>query len=130
MPSGDRQRDEHHPLRRIVGELVGPTRARHERLLVRSATEIQPRAFSDQKFEPTRELSGEAVLLVDDTWTTGASAQSAAAALKLAGAGTVAAVVIGRHVNREWHENDRRLRELAQPFDWNRCALCEGDLAV
>ena len=130
VPSGDRQRDEHHPLRRIVAELVGPTRARYERLLVRSATEIQPRAFSDQKFEPTRQLHGQAVLLVDDTWTTGASAQSAAAALKLAGAETVAAVVIGRHLNREWHENDRRLRGLAQPFDWNRCALCERDLAV
>jgi predicted amidophosphoribosyltransferase len=130
VPSGDRQRDEHHPLRRIVGELVGPTRGRYDRLLARSATEHPPRAFSDQKFEPTRPLHGQAVLLVDDTWTTGASAQSAAAALKLAGAETVAAVVIGRHVNREWHENDQRLRGLAQPFDWNRCPLCERDLAV
>jgi predicted amidophosphoribosyltransferase len=130
VPSGDRERDGHHPLRRIVGELVGPTTGRYERLLVRSETELQPRAFSHQKFRPTRELDGHAVLLVDDTWTTGASAQSAAAALKLAGAESVAAVVIGRHLNREWHENDRRLRGLAQPFDWNRCALCERNLAV
>lgn len=130
VPSGDRQRDEAHPLRRIVGELVGPTRRRYDRLLVRSETEIQPRAFSHEKFEATRQLHGQAVMLIDDTWTTGASAQSAAAALKLAGAGTVGAVVIGRHLNREWHENDRRLRGLAQPFDWNRCALCERDLAV
>jgi hypothetical protein len=35
----------------------------------------------------------------------------------------VAAVVIGRHVNRNWHENDRRLRALPR-FDWGRCALC------
>ena len=66
------------------------------------------------------------MLLIDDTWTTGASAQSAAAALKAAGAGPVAAVVIGRHLNREWHENDRRLRGITRPFDWSRCALC-GD---
>jgi orotate phosphoribosyltransferase len=64
------------------------------------------------------------VLLIDDTWTTGANAQSAAAALKDAGAGPVAAVVIGRHLNRDWHENDRRLRALTTPFDWGHCVLC------
>ena len=40
------------------------------------------------------------VLLVDDTWTTGASAQSAAMALRRAGARSVVTVVIGRHVGR------------------------------
>jgi adenine/guanine phosphoribosyltransferase-like PRPP-binding protein len=39
------------------------------------------------------------VLLLDDTWVSGASAQSAAAALRLAGASHVAAVILGRHVN-------------------------------
>jgi hypothetical protein len=33
--------------------------------------------------------------------------------------------VIGRHVNREWGDNDRHLRALEeQPFEWERCALC------
>ncbi len=41
---------------------------------------------------------GADVLLLDDTWTTGASAQSACAALRLAGARSVAIVVVGRHV--------------------------------
>ncbi len=62
------------------------------------------------------------MLLIDDTWTTGTNAQSAAAALA-AGAGPIAAVVIGRHLNREWRQNDRRLRGLARPFDWSRCAV-------
>jgi orotate phosphoribosyltransferase len=70
------------------------------------------------------------VLLIDDTWTTGANAQSAAATLKAAGSGPVAAVVIGRHLNREWHENDRRLRGIGTPFDWSRCALCASDMAA
>jgi hypothetical protein len=39
------------------------------------------------------------VLVVDDTWVSGGSAQSTAAALKLAGAHRVAVVVLGRHVN-------------------------------
>ena len=124
VPSGERDRDEHHQLRRIVAKIVGPTRDRHERLLRRSATDIPPREFYPDKFDATRQLDGEPILLIDDTWTTGASAQSASAALKQAGAGPVAAVVIGRHLNRTWHENDRRLRGITSPFDWSQCALC------
>jgi hypothetical protein len=41
------------------------------------------------------------ILVVDDTWVSGGSAQSTAAALKLAGARRVAIVVLGRHVNPE-----------------------------
>jgi predicted amidophosphoribosyltransferase len=124
VPSSDRARDRQHPLRRLVSEMVAPTRTRHERLLERSEADVQPRTFDPAKFMPTRRLRGEPVLLVDDMWTTGASARSAAVALKAAGAGPVAAVVIGRHVNREWQENDRRLRALPRPFDWTCCALC------
>ncbi len=124
VPSSDQGRDERHPLRYIVGSLVGPTRERHARLLVRSETDVPSRTFSEHKFTATDRLSGQAVLLIDDTWTTGSSAQSAAAALKHAGAGPVAAVIIGRHLNREWHENDRRLRGIGQPFDWAQCAFC------
>jgi predicted amidophosphoribosyltransferase len=126
IPSGDAHRDERHPLRQIVAELVAPTRDRHERLLRRSDHEAMPRRFDPAKFEPTRRLSGESILLIDDTWTTGASAQSAAAALRAAGSGPLGVVVIGRHLNRHWHENDRRLRGIARPFVWNRCALCEN----
>ncbi len=129
VPSGDRARDELHPLRWIVGDLVAPTRTRHERLLRRSDVEAQPRAFSPGRFVATRPLQGSSVLLIDDTWTTGASAQSAAATLRAAGAGPIAAVVIGRHLNREWHENDRRIRGIARPFDWSTCGLCAAPTA-
>jgi hypothetical protein len=44
-------------------------------------------------------VAGADVLLVDDTWVSGASAQSAAAALKAAGVRRVALVVLGRHVD-------------------------------
>ncbi len=124
VPSGDAERDEQHPLRSIVGEIVGPTRARHARLLRRSSAEVTAREFDPARFEPVAELSDASVLLIDDTWTTGANAQSAAATLKRAGADKVAAVVLGRHLNREWHENDRRLRGITRPFDWGSCALC------
>jgi predicted amidophosphoribosyltransferase len=131
VPSGNRARDEHHPLRHIVGELVGPTRERHQPLLRRTHEELPARVFNHYKFEPTGPLTEQtAVLLIDDTWTTGTSAQSAAAALKAAGAGPVGAVVIGRHLNREWHQNDRRLRGISQPFDWSTCPLCADPIAA
>lgn len=123
VPSSTRERDRSHPLHRMVGELTGPTRDRHERLLRRSTATVGPRRLSACKFEAVRDLSGATVLLIDDTWTTGANARSAAAALKAAGARVVAAVVIGRHLNRDYLDNDRRLRALLSPFDWDSCAL-------
>jgi hypoxanthine phosphoribosyltransferase len=90
----------------------------------RTELELPLREFNPRKFAAIESLNGESVLLIDDTWTTGASAQSAAAALKQAGAGKVGAVVIGRHVNRDWGENDRRLRAIPRPFAWERCVLC------
>ena len=116
---------ERHPMGHIVGQLVGPTRKRYKPLLVRTNAEVAARAFSPEKYRVLAPLSGEPVLLIDDTWTTGANAHSAAAALRAAGAGPVSAVVIGRHVNRDWHQNDRRLRALER-FDWAKCALCAG----
>jgi hypothetical protein len=130
VPSLDRGRDEHHPLRWVVSELVGPTRDRHRRLLRRSDLEVAPRTFRAEKFVVETSLHGESVLLIDDTWTTGSNAQSAAAALKGAGAGPVATFVIGRHVNRDWRSNDSKLSRLETPFDWGHCALCAASRAV
>jgi predicted amidophosphoribosyltransferase len=123
VPSGSRDREEHHPLPRMLAALITPTRDRYEPLLTRATTIVSPRAFSPTKFSAVRDVRGQAVLLVDDTWTTGASARSAAASLKGAGAGTVAALVIGRHVRRDWADNDRHLSRLTRPFDWRRCVL-------
>jgi hypothetical protein len=126
VPSSERGREEMHPLHRLVADCVVPVRDRYERLLERSVAVAIPHRFTPDKYEARRQLADRSVLLIDDTWTTGANAQSAAAALKAAGAGTVAAVVIGRHVNRGWRHNDGQLRSLAQPFDWQRCALCDA----
>lgn len=124
VPSGTAARTPPHPLEEIVSRLIQPTRERYARLLRRTAHPVPLHSFSPDRFAATEALHGEPVLLIDDTWTTGANAQSAAATLKKAGSGPVAVVVIGRHLNRDWGENDRRLRELPTPFDWSRCARC------
>jgi predicted amidophosphoribosyltransferase len=123
VPSSSRERDRRHPLPRIVGELVRPARERYARLLSRSTADVPERSVDAAKYAVERPLRGESVLLIDDTWTTGANAESAAGALREAGAGLVAAVVIGRHVKHGWRQNERRLRELTRPFDWSSCAL-------
>jgi hypothetical protein len=51
------------------------------------------------RYTAERTGRGASVLLLDDTWVSGASAQSAAAALKRAGARRVAVVVLGRHLD-------------------------------
>jgi predicted amidophosphoribosyltransferase len=123
VPSSDRERDAHHPLRRVVGQLAEPVRDRYHRLLRRSAAVSRPREFDLARFEICDAVDGDSVLLIDDTWTTGANAQSAAATLTAAGATAVAAVVIGRYLNEDWRDNRTRLLTLPRPFRWEPCAL-------
>ena len=125
VPSSDSVRDERHPLRMIVGQIVEPTRDRHERLLLRSAVAVEERGWDPRRFMPVRALASESVLLIDDTWTTGARAQTAAAALLAAGASMVAALVIGRFINPGFADNAARLAAMPRTFSWETCALHE-----
>src|SRR6266568_430069 len=59
----------------------------------------QGRDPNADRYQAERNAAGASVLLLDDSWVSGASAQSAAAALKRAGARHVAVVVLGRHVD-------------------------------
>ena len=68
--------------------------------------------------------AGAQVVLLDDTWTTGASAQSACAALRLAGARSVAVIVLGRHVSAPVPGGGAVVRGLAaMPFRPWLCAV-------
>ena len=65
-------------------------------------------------------VTGADVLVVDDSWVSGGSAQSAAVALKLAGARRVAIIVIGRHVNPDDPRSAGFVAELRQPGSRHR----------
>jgi hypothetical protein len=84
-----------HPLERLAAPYLTLSRAR-----LALARPDDPAAHDPDpsRFRAER-LAGASVLLLDDTWTTGASAVSAAAALRLAGARSVALVVLGRHLD-------------------------------
>jgi len=83
-----------HPLLGLVSPYLRLPRAR---LDIRPGT--QGRELNVNRFRTDQSAVGGRVLLIDDSWVSGASAQSAAAALKLAGARHVAIVVLGRHVD-------------------------------
>ena len=84
----------------------------------------QGRGLDLDRFRADRIPVGASVLLLDDTWVSGASAQSAAAALKQAGARHVAVIVLGRHVNPDDPGAARLLAGLAPArYDPSACAV-------
>lgn len=116
-----------HPLETAVTR-VGALAKLHQPLLVRGPVHADHNVADDGVFTVRRRLSGERVLLVDDTFTTGARLQSAGSALRRSGASAVAGVVVGRVIDPEWNENCRRIWERARatPFSFAECCLCRS----
>lgn len=126
VPSSQ-EREGEHPLERVV-RMARALTDEYEALLEPGPGEIGHNRARDDGYTVTRDVEGEHVLLVDDTFTSGARVQSAASALQLAGATVAAAVPIGRVINPEWNEaaqtlwGDARARE----FDFDTCCLEPG----
>jgi len=123
---GTRQRDGEHPLASIVATIVGHTRGRFEPLLtLRPDAMAKAHSLVADRYRPTRALRNDpGVLLVDDTWTTGGNAQSAAIALHEAGAAKVAIVVLGRHFDRSFGRSEEYYQQAKyRKFTWDTCCL-------
>lgn len=126
VPSRIRRDDDARPRLRGIVAVAGPTAARYERALVPTDRPGEAHRWAPERYRAARGMAGADVLLIDDTWASGASAQAAAHALKRAGARRVVLVVLGRHVNPRHADHAGRLRALA-PFDWAGCAVCAGE---
>lgn len=115
------RRAEAQPLERAIG-LAPWLRRRYVRTL-RTRAAPEHNAASDRAFAAARAVSGMDLLLLDDTFTTGASIHSAASALRLAGGRIVGVVVVGRVLNPDAHPGEARLWEAARsrPFDLHVC---------
>ena len=113
-----------HPLERVINLIPG-VRDEYEAVLRPGPARADHNAASDDAFEVTSEVAGRAVLIVDDTFTSGARAQSAASALQLAGAPLVAMVPIGRYIRPEYNAEAQELWDDARaiPFSFGRCCL-------
>lgn len=113
-----------HPLVSMLGTRVGRTRPRLATPLAATDTQPDERVVTPERFRCATDLTGRRVLLIDDTWTTGARIQSASICLKQAGATQVAALVLGRWLRSEYRPARAFLDQAKeQPFDWSRCCL-------
>ncbi|MGE5290203.1 MAG: hypothetical protein ACM3ML_24055 [Micromonosporaceae bacterium] len=90
-----------HPLEMLAAPVLSLPWAHLAVCSAQEPPDPDDRDLSLRRYIVRGRLPGARVLLLDDTWTTGAHAQSAAAALKLAGAARVAVVVLGRHLGAE-----------------------------
>jgi len=77
------------------------------------------RVISADKFiiEPAGSVIGQHVLVLDDVWTTGSNAQSAALSLRRAGATAVSVLVIGRWLSAGKGLNARFIEDLGGGYD-------------
>jgi hypothetical protein len=117
-----RDRPGSHPLE----EVVTMTMFRRElaRLLTPTGALIDHNQPNPAAFTASAQANRRAVLLVDNTFTTGARVQSAAAALRTAGARVIGAVPIGRVVDTD-HETKHAFwrRQRGLEFDFGVCCL-------
>ena len=95
VPSGQGRLGSH-PLGRIVGACVDLP---HVRMAVGPESLSRGREASTRWLRVRDDVAGQDILVIDDTWVSGGSAQSVAVKLKQAGAVRVAVVVLGRHVD-------------------------------
>jgi hypothetical protein len=109
-----------HPLDKLLGPLLQAL----PRVPVRVNVAYNDRSFHADWFQAAPCESDSNVLVLDDTWTTGSRIQSLSHALKSAGASSVAAVVLGRHVNPDWDGSKPLLERIrGRRYDPSRCAL-------
>ncbi|WP_116451161.1 hypothetical protein [Blastococcus litoris] len=124
VPSASGRTGEH-PFHRIVGRLKTVPGAE---VPMRSLVQQAPRNVDPAIFAVDGEvLAGGHVLLLDDTWTTGSRAQSAAGALKLAGAGTISVYTVARWLDPAYSTTKAFMPRLAHPdFDPSLCPWTGG----
>jgi len=117
-------REGQHPLERAIG-LARPLAEKYQQTLERGDGPLGHNLASDTGYVVNGDVNGTNVLLVDDTFTSGARVQSAASALALAGANVIAAVPIGRVINPGFNAATTALWETARDtrFDFDVCCL-------
>lgn len=90
--------------------------------------DARERALDPAQFTVTGNVANQRLLLLDDTFVSGAKLFSATTALRQHGATVVGPVVIGRHIQRSWAPSAELLSWIEErPWDESRCARCAGE---
>ena len=118
------------PARVALAPVVAKLKRFYQRDVSALATtaESQGRTLAADQFTVVEKVDGQRVLLLDDTFTTGAKLFSAVAALRRSGATIVGPVVLGRHVQTSWQPSEEMMTWLGQR-EWreDRCCRCGGE---
>jgi hypothetical protein len=124
VPSSD-GRPGPHPLLSLVDH-SRQLQPLHQMLLQPAAVHIDHGQADDRAFDVVRAIDAARVLLVDDTFTTGARAQSAASSLARAGAKAVAVLTIGRVIDPDFNETCRAIwrHATSRAFTFESCCWC------
>jgi hypothetical protein len=131
VPSASRPGPEH-PVAELARNVVGMDSARR-RLRLEAGPKISAPervVYADRFAVPDAyrdRVVGQHVLLVDDTWTTGSKIQSAAVALRDAGAAKVTALCVARWCNYGWPDHKNLLDSCTVPYDAFVCPVTGGD---
>jgi hypothetical protein len=97
--------------------------------LIAAPQATEDRLINDQQFQltPPADLTGQHVLILDDTWTTGSRAQSAALTLRRAGAQRISVLVVGRWLDPDYAGNALFVQTMCRPdYDPRRCPVTGG----
>lgn len=89
-----------HPLNDIVGQLARPGAI--EVTLTPATAVANPRDINRSHYTASNDAAGHHVLVIDDTWTGGGHATSAALAVRDAGASRVSVLVLARWLKIGW----------------------------
>ncbi|MDA8321023.1 MAG: amidophosphoribosyltransferase [Actinomycetota bacterium] len=119
-----------HPLRRLVRGVMAQAAPQLGEIAMAAASSVRDaRALDPGHFTVPEGIPRNShVLLIDDTWTKGGHAQSAASALRGAGAKTVSVMVVARWINEDFRDNGRFLREIAsEDYDPAICPWTGGN---
>lgn len=103
------------------------------RFLIEAPDTPEARALADSRVSSVERFAvpdasrpaveGRHVLLVDDTWTSGASIQSAAAAIKAAGAASVTGLVVDRWLSAHYADHEKLMKTLTRQYDPMVCPM-------
>ena len=115
-----------HPLETSV-QRAPALREEHERLLRWTGQEIDHTHPNPAAFEPITDIEGSKILLIDDTFTSGANIQSAAAAIAAGGGHVVAAAPVGRVIDTRGERFPEKLDfwrgQRGMAFSFETCCL-------
>jgi hypothetical protein len=115
--------------RTVLRDLVAAVSTKPElEIEVRFAGQQRGREFAPEQWHVPSEINRDHVLVIDDSWVTGAHAQSVAGALKSAGAKQVSMLAVARVLRADWEANkDLVARLKGGTFNWKRCPWTGGD---